>query len=652
MEMFSALQPFTIDWDDLVANRFAPALDHVPEGIALAEHGRLLYANPAFAALSGVSSPEHLVGRPLATIRPEFGCRCSPPQGDPPQTCAGHPLCEFDRLRADGALVRVEASCTPFPWEGRRLFIINLRDVSERERRRALHESVCRLHAIFRSVALGIAQCSRDGQILESNPAIERMLGRSHEELRGLLLQDFFPDENAGPYLNLFSHTGPEQALETYQADRRYVSKAGVEGWVRFTASLVPPINDEEPTLIAIVDEITEYKRAERRLRDAQKIEAIGRLVGGVAHDFNNLLTGIMLYCDLLTTGLTPDSRMRHHAEEIRMAGEQGAALVQQLLGIARQQVVEPRILCMNAKIAETRDLLSRLIGENIELQMALDPSLGNVRIDPTQFQQILLNLALNARDAMPNGGSILVRTANCEFHLPGAAPAGPVPGVMLTVVDHGCGMSAETRSHLFEPFFTTKSAGRGNGLGLATLHDIVQAAGGIIEVDSELGCGTTFRVILPRVPESAVPQLSEFHYSPRPVRETLLVLEDNGSVRQAVCRVLRECGYSLIEASTGSEALALAAAHDGPIDLLLADLVLPGISGRTVARRMRAARPGLLCLYMSGYEPHSGDRPSDDDSVVRFQKLFTGSLLLQKIRETLEARPPAQNNHEGENKA
>jgi two-component system cell cycle sensor histidine kinase/response regulator CckA len=647
--MVSVVQLLAGQRDDWVVDRFAPVLDCSPNGVALVEHGRVFYANPAFAALLDLAGPEEVLGKSLVSLRPELDCGSYQHEGDVAQSCAGHPVCDFDRLRPDGAAECVEVTCTPFPLAGRNLRIVNLRDVTERERRRTLHESECRLRAIFHAVAIGMVQCSSDGRIVESNPAIEHMLGYSHEELRGRLLGDFFPDGGADPFLRLFNQPGDAEA-ETYQAEHSYVSGTGAQGWVRTTASFVAGVSDQPPCVIVMTEEITEYKRQERQLRDAQKMEAVGRLVGGVAHDFNNLLTGIMLYCDLLTAGLKANSRLRQHADEIRMAGEQGAALIQQLLAIARQQVVEPRILCINAKIVDTRDLLSRLLGENIELDTELDASLGEVRIDPTQFQQILLNLVLNARDAMPGGGQILVRTVNCNFELPASIPGGPMPGVMLTVIDNGCGMSAETRSHLFEPFFTTKSAGRGNGLGLATVHDIVQNAGGVIEVDSEVGRGTTFHVTLPRVPEASKSEIPEFRYSPRAARETILVLEDNLTVRQAVRGILQECGYCVLEAGTGPEALALADAHEGSLDLLLADLVLPGISGRTVARRLRATRPNLKCLYMSGYEPQNHESRVDAEPVIFFKKPFTGAVLLQRVRDILEASAPAPTENESEN--
>jgi two-component system, cell cycle sensor histidine kinase and response regulator CckA len=265
--------------------------------------------------------------------------------------------------------------------------------------------------------------------------------------------------------------------------------------------------------LIISARDISERKQEEQQSRESQKMEAIGRLVGGVAHDFNNLLTGIMLYCDLLINGLGRDRRLRHHAEEIRTAGEHGAALIQQLLAAARQQVVEPRVLSWNEVISGTRGLLTRLIGENIELVTSLADDLGRVRMDPAQAQQVILNLALNARDAMPEGGRITLATRNCADRLanPPAQKPGLTPCVEFTVTDAGCGMGAETRSRLFEPFFTTKRPGQGNGLGLVTVHNIVKQDGGTIEVESEPGRGTRVFVRLPRVEEldafSPVPQ-------------------------------------------------------------------------------------------------------------------------------------------------
>jgi signal transduction histidine kinase len=279
-------------------------------------------------------------------------------------------------------------------------------------------------------------------------------------------------------------------------------------------------------------------------------MEVVGRLVGGVAHDFNNLLTGITLYCDLLLTGLDPGSRLRHHAEEIRMAGEQGAALIQQLLAISRRQVVEPQILSLNDVVANTHNLLSRLLGDKFKLVLHLQKSLGNVKIDPAQAQQVLFNLVLNARDAMEAGGPIVIETANCEFASPGSADSTPaIPGVFLAVTDKGCGMTEETRARLFEPFFTTKANGRGTGLGLATVHDIVARNLGTVEVGSELGKGSRFIVRLPRVQQVSQTPI-QVQPSPSPGGETILLVEDNAPIREAAKRILSEGGYRVLEAA------------------------------------------------------------------------------------------------------
>ena len=322
------------------------------------------------------------------------------------------------------------------------------------------------------------------------------------------------------------------------------------------------------------------------------------------------------------------------------MAGEQGAALIQQLLAVSRQQVIEPRILCLNEIIANTKSLLSRLLGEQFELVTHLDSNLGLVKIDPAQVQQILFNLVLNARDAMNQGGRILVETRNCEDCLAESPPLpGAPPAVMLIVTDWGCGMSTETQSHLFEPFFTTKASGRGTGLGLATVHNIIKNNGGTIQVESELGRGTQCTVRLPRVAE-VEPAGKVSSHSPDFGGETILLVEDNVAVRQAANRILTECGYEVLEARSGPEALELSRRHKKPIHLLLADVVMPGVSGREVAHQMCLERPELKVLYMSGYEPEFAEAGDSRDPVVFFRKPFTGAALLDKLREVLDIDP------------
>ena len=388
----------------------------------------------------------------------------------------------------------------------------------------------------------------------------------------------------------------------------------------------------------------TERNRLEEQLRQAQKMEAIGRLAGGVAHDFNNLLTAINGYSEMLLADLAPDDRRRAYVEEIARAGERGAELTQQLRIFSRKEVVATEVLDLNAVVSDTERLLRRLIGEDVCLTTLLTQDLWRVRADPGQVQQVLLNLAVNARDAMPQGGQIFIETANLTLDAPtphtyGTAPAGDY--VMLAVSDTGCGMDDETLSHIVEPFFTTKEEGKGTGLGLSTVYGIVQQSEGHIWVGSELGHGTVFRIYLPRATDAATTPVPP----PAPAvvgrgTETVLLVEDDEQVRGLMATALQASGYTVLEASQGDEAVQLAARHGGPIHLLVTDVVLPGLGGREVARAVAAHHQGLAVLYVSGYTDHAAlqqDLPDWDSALL--QKPFTPLALARKVRQVLDAR-------------
>ena len=612
-----------------------------PEGLAIVERGWVRFANDAFARTFGYSHAEEAQGRALAEFVPDDrACtRLGAKDGLRREAC-GYPGCEFRGLCKDGSRAWIQANCAPFRVDSTDLLIVSVRDISHGERRRIVRESDRRFRAIFDGAAIGIVQCTTDGLVVESNPAVERLLGYSKAELRGMHFRDFtHPDDVAGD-LERFAEMVAGKC-DSYQMELRYLGKNNVTGWVRLTVSLVRGPDGNPEYVIGMVEDITEHKRAEQQLRESQKMEAIGRLVGGVAHDFNNLLTGIMLYCDLMLAALNGKSRLRHHAEEIRLAGEHGAALIQQLLAVARQQVVEPRVLSINESIQEMKNLLARLIGENIELQTELSNELWPVKMDPAQAQQIILNLVLNARDAMPDGGRIRIRTRN--YWAPEAKQQEGRAGLVeFSVSDNGCGMDAETRGHLFEPFFTTKRPGQGNGLGLATVQNIVRQDGGTIEVQSQPGKGTRVIIRLPGVREPL--GTAEGRNRPaRTGRETVLLVEDNGAVRKAARRILTQSGYTVLEAANGAEALKICRERTEGIDLLLADLVMPGISGREVARQVWQLRPQTRVLYTSGYNQLAtvnGDR----EPVLLFRKPFTGSALLRQVREVLDQ--PIDSNH------
>jgi two-component system, cell cycle sensor histidine kinase and response regulator CckA len=612
-----------------------------PESMAIVEAGHLLYANDAFARVFGYHQTAEVQGRALVEFIPENRACTRAAGGDSrPQSC-GYPSCEFVAKRKDGVDIQIQASCAKFQAHERDFLIVTARDISHHERRRIVRESDKRFRAIFDGAAIGIVQCTTDGRVVESNPAVERMLGYSKAELRGMHFRDFTHPDDVGGDLDRFREMVAGKC-DSYEMELRYLGKKGVCGWVRLTVSLVRGPDGNPEYTIGMVEDVTERKRAEQQLRESQKMEAIGRLVGGVAHDFNNLLTGIMLYCDLMLAALNGKSRLRHHAEEIRLAGEHGAALVQQLLAVARQQVVEPRVLSINESIREMRNLLARLIGENIELKTELSNELWPVKMDPAQVQQIILNLVLNARDAMPDGGRVRLRTHNCAAPEDGRTD-GDAGWVEFIVSDNGCGMDAETRSRLFEPFFTTKRPGQGNGLGLATVHSIVRQDSGTIEVESELGKGTRVIVRLPGVREKLGTPVHQ-SLCARKGHETVLLVEDNAAVRKSARRILTQRGYTVLEAANGTEALRICGDHEDQIDLLLADLVMPGINGREVAVQVRQQRPQTRVLYTTGYN-HASDPGGNHEPVLLFRKPFTGSALLKKVREVLDE--PQDSNHE-----
>ncbi len=383
-------------------------------------------------------------------------------------------------------------------------------------------------------------------------------------------------------------------------------------------------------------------RKSEEELRHSQKLEAVGQLAGGVAHDFNNLLTAIIGYAELLTTRADNPTLVRHGAESIRKAGGQAAGLTRQLLAFSRKQLLQPKVIDLNNLVIEMERLLRRVIGERFELVTIPEAKPGRVRADPTQLEQVMMNLGVNARDAMPAGGRITISTRNETL---GAGHAREISGsleagdfVVLTVADTGAGMDAATLSHIFEPFFTTKSPGKGTGLGLATVHGIVHQSGGAIAVESTPGSGTTFTIYLPR--ESApLDEIKAVGYPVEPSRdfETILVVEDEEIVRELVCEVLDQQGYHVLCAANGREALKMAEEYSGRIDLLLTDVVMPQMNGHELAALLIARRPGLKVLYVSGYSDNDiGHHGVLDAEVELLEKPFSPRTLAQKIREML----------------
>lgn len=512
--------------------------------------------------------------------------------------------------------------------------------LAKQEAQRALQENRAILQAILDASPVGIVLI-RDRIIQWANQAMERMFGHTRESYEGQSTALFYSD--TVEYERVGKHIYPMVAL--HEQGGMEVRLRRRDGSLFDGSVLVRALNPEDLSegYIAALTDLTEHNQLEQQVIQAQKMEAIGRLAGGVAHDFNNLLTSILGYSDLLASRLPADSPLRRYAGEIRKASEVAATLTRQLLTFSRKQLLQPSVLQVNDVIEEIRLMMERLTGEGVSLEMKLSPNLGCIRADQGQIEQVILNLVVNSRDAMPQGGSITIETANVDFNGDAAddypaSTAGPY--VMLRVADTGAGMDEETKKRMFEPFFTTKEKGKGTGLGLATTYAIVKQCGGTLWVESQVGEGTTIKVYLPRVSEQCETEIG--HDEPRvgtEGTETILVAEDESAVRELAGEVLRKCGYTVLEAVDGGDALRIAADHGGVIDLLLTDVVMPGINGQELAKRLTAQRPGLRVLYVSGYTDnviaHNGIL---DPGTCFLQKPFTPLLLTEKVREVLSS--------------
>jgi two-component system cell cycle sensor histidine kinase/response regulator CckA len=390
-----------------------------------------------------------------------------------------------------------------------------------------------------------------------------------------------------------------------------------------------------------VAQDISERQQLEEQLRQAQKMEAVGRLAGGVAHDFNNLLMVIKGHTELLLGSLAQEDKSRRKIEQIERSADRATTLTRQLLAFSRMQVLQPRTINLNSIVEEMAKLIPRLIGEDIELVLHASPDLGTIRADVSQIEQIIMNLAVNARDAMPKGGKLRIETSNEELDS-AYNTAHPVVKqgryVLLAVSDTGTGMDAETQAHIFEPFFTTKEQGKGTGLGLSTVYGVVKQSGGFIWVYSELGKGATFKIYLPRV-DAAVEDVAQAPSSSQVMRgtETVLLAEDEQDVREVAREFLESAGYTVLLAANGAEALACAEEHRGTIDLLVSDMIMPGITGLELARRLRLRQADVGVIYMSGYsEQAAAEATNSDLSGAVLTKPFSRTAILRSVREVL----------------
>ncbi len=602
--------------------------------ITIDETSRVLFVNHAAEKIFGHSENE-MIGRSLTLLMPDY-LRHVHEAGikrylDTGQKHLNWKSIELPGLHKDGHQISLEVSFGEFKKNGEHNFTGIVRDVSERKRTQEERERFFALGADLLVIA------SFDGHFKWASPAWQRALGWSLEEIISHPWLYFVHPEDQEKTIKeaekLF------QGVETVSFENRYRHKNGSYRWISWNAR---PYREEQ-LLYCAASDVTERKELEEQLRQSQKLESIGLLAGGVAHDFNNLLTVIMGYSSIGLSRIAPDDPLRRNLEEINQAAERASSLTRQLLAFSRKQILQPKVLDLTSTVSNMDKMLRRLIGEDIQLVTVLDPKLQRVKVDPGQVEQILMNLAVNARDAMPKGGKLTVETKNVVLDSAYSRRHGnviPGPYVMLALSDTGAGMDSQTQARIFEPFFTTKGPGKGTGLGLAMVYGIVKQSGGNIWVYSEPGHGTTFKIYLPTVEDEAEAiHESSLMFERKKGTETILLVEDEDAVRMLLLDILQVEGYTVLQASNGYEALEICEEYSDPIHLLMTDVVMPGMSGSQLVERLTANCRDVKVLYMSGYTDdaivHHGVL---DPGVAFLQKPFTPNGVAEKVREVLES--------------
>ena len=614
--------------------------------------GKRLFNSLSYEKVLGYSPEELQASSAFEQIHPEDRERVKKAVDEAMRSGIGKTL-EYRLRHKNGTWLVLESTSSVIRnahGEPEELVIVN-RDISERKRaEEALRRSETDFRSVVEDAPYGIYRASITGRFLQINPALLKMLGYEHEP--DLSRKDLATD--------IFLHQGEYQRLTELLTHTEEIKDVELE-WKRQDGAAITVrcsgrrINDENglPAYFEVfAEDVTEKRVLEKQLRMAQKMEAVGRLSGGIAHDFNNLLGVIIGYSRVLKRALGTNQELCDHAAEIEKAGQRAASLTKQLLAFSRQQVLTPAILNLNTLAHDMQGMLPRLLGEDIEVTLELDPDLGSVKADQSQIEQVIMNLAVNARDAMPTGGKLKIKTANVELD---QAYVRNHPGsrlgsfVLLSVTDTGTGMDAGTLTHIFEPFFTTKERGKGTGLGLATVYGIVKQSNGYIGVDSAPGKGSSFQIFLQRHAGEPAAETKADPGEKLRGSECILLAEDAAPLRKLAQSFLEAGGFRVLSAGSGEEALEVAARYGGTFDLLLTDVVMPGINGRVLAEQLLPREPGMKVLYMSGYtDSFIAGHGVLEPGTHLLHKPFTEEVLIRKVREVLDGGKKPQSESGG----
>ncbi|MCX5747142.1 MAG: PAS domain S-box protein [Proteobacteria bacterium] len=624
--------------------RFRSLVEWTPEALFVHRDGDIVFANPAALALFGATSIAQL--QPLRDqLHPEVrdrGMACLEDHARQAPT-------EMKLRRLDGTVVHAELQCAPIIYDGEPAVHTSARDVTARhDAEAAAHESAALIEQTFAASPIGMTLVDAHGRLVRVNPVFCAMLGRTEQELLGgdVISEVTHPDDVA---INVQQFGELLAGTRTFvEIEKRYLHKDGHTVWAQLNAAMVRDHTGAPSHTVAYVVDITDRRRVaeqravlEAQLRQSQKMEAVGQLAGGVAHDFNNLLTVITGMTDLALEDLPAENPLYQDLQDIAAAADRAATLTRQLLAFSRRQVIAPVAVDLRGLIAGMRSMLRRLIREDIVLEVVSPPQLGTTRVDPGQIEQVIMNLAVNARDAMATHGTLTIATEDVELDEAFAARHLDVTSgrhVLLTVRDTGEGIDASLLEHIFEPFFTTKDPSRNTGLGLATVYGIVKQSDGLVTVDSLPGQGTTFKIYLPTVTVAAENVDAPRGTSSLRGTETILIVEDEAPLLAIARRILERAGYYVLAANNGARALELLEQHDG-IDLVMTDVVMPTLGGLELASKIDAAKLDIKVLFTSGYTTDADLKLGVRQSTVAFlAKPYSVADLTRKVREVLDS--------------